>query len=377
MEHTDHKRQSASKWSQKVNPYCVNGSVQQMKQHKRNPQQAINKNTPGNTGGAHPLGGLVHNGVLGFLVEQVNPVRIDGNIDLVLGTSSGTRRYTSSQRITLAGQVQIGLCAHQLSDIHSTLDDACSCIGQIHFLIMYVLRTNAQDDFLVHIVRQVLIDLSLRNYDLILHATGGLCVVGAELNHILAVTLVQHCFDEVHLGRTQEASNELVDRLIIQYLRCIDLLNKTILHNNDPVAHGHCLGLVVGHINKCGVDPLAQLEPVCTCEDILQLQELCRRIYVSDSVKKYLVQIIQATREHDGLAMGVNPRGTLSYLHCVQAYAMIQGREYVTPDDVKELCVPVLGHRIISYRAGQSGSTKEILQGILEQIPAPTEEWTR
>lgn len=48
-------------------------------------------------------------------------------------------------------------------------------------------------------------------------------------------------------------------------------------------------------------DPLAQLEPVCTCEDILQLQELCRRIYVSDSVKKYLVQIIQATREHDGL----------------------------------------------------------------------------
>ena len=124
-------------------------------------------------------------------------------------------------------------------------------------------------------------------------------------------------------------------------------------------------------------DPLAQLEPVCTCEDILQLQELCRRIYVSDSVKKYLVQIIQATREHDGLAMGVNPRGTLSYLHCVQAYAMIQGREYVTPDDVKELCVPVLGHRIISYRAGQSGSTKEILQGILERIPAPTEEWTR
>ena len=124
-------------------------------------------------------------------------------------------------------------------------------------------------------------------------------------------------------------------------------------------------------------DPLAQLEPVCPCEDILQLQELCRRIYVSDSVKKYLVQIIQATREHDGLAMGVNPRGTLSYLHCVQAYAMIQGREYVTPDDVKELCVPVLGHRIISYRAGQSGSTKEILQGILEQIPAPTEECTR
>ena len=124
-------------------------------------------------------------------------------------------------------------------------------------------------------------------------------------------------------------------------------------------------------------DPLEELKPVCSCEELLQMQQLCRQVYVSEGVRKYLVQIVQATREHSALMMGVNPRGTLSYLHCVQAYAAIQGREYVTPDDVKELCVPVLGHRIISYRTGQGGTAQEILQGILETVPAPTEEWTR
>lgn len=124
-------------------------------------------------------------------------------------------------------------------------------------------------------------------------------------------------------------------------------------------------------------DPLAELTPVCSCEEVLQMQETCRQIYVSESVGKYLVQIIQATREHPSLMMGVNPRGTLSYLHCVQAYAAIRGREYVTPDDVKELCIPVLGHRIMSYRTGQGGSTGEILEEILGRIPVPTEEWTR
>ena len=107
-------------------------------------------------------------------------------------------------------------------------------------------------------------------------------------------------------------------------------------------------------------DPLEELKPVCSCEEILQMQ-----------------QFVQATREHSALMMGVNPRGTLSYLHCVQAYAAIKGREYVTPDDVKELCVPVLGHRIVSYRTGQGGTAQEILHGILDTVPAPTEDWTR
>ena len=107
------------------------------------------------------------------------------------------------------------------------------------------------------------------------------------------------------------------------------------------------------------------------------MQQVCRQVYVSEGVKKYLVQIVQATRESTSLVMGVNPRGTLSYLHCVQAYAALQGREYVTPDDVKELCIPVLGHRMVSYRTGQGGTTQEILQGIQDTVPVPTEEWTR
>lgn len=121
--------------------------------------------------------------------------------------------------------------------------------------------------------------------------------------------------------------------------------------------------------------PLQELEPVCSCDEIIDMQKTCRKIFVSDSVKKYLVQIIQATRESSSLMMGVNPRGTLSYLHCVQAYAAIQGREFVTPDDVKELCIPVLGHRILSYGAGTGESAEEILREILHSVPVPTENW--
>jgi len=70
--------------------------------------------------------------------------------------------------------------------------------------------------------------------------------------------------------------------------------------------------------------------------------------------------------------LGVNPRGTLAYLRCCQAYAAIEARDFVTPDDVKKLCVPVLGHRIVAYRAEQK---ETILQSILEQVEVPTEYW--
>lgn len=122
-------------------------------------------------------------------------------------------------------------------------------------------------------------------------------------------------------------------------------------------------------------DPLGELKPVCSCQELLEMQEVCRRVYVSDSVRKYIAQIVQATREHTGLALGVNPRGTLSYLHCAQAYAAVQGREFVTPDDVKDLCIPVLGHRLLSYTTSHSGAVHGILEEILDKLPVPTEAW--
>lgn len=124
-------------------------------------------------------------------------------------------------------------------------------------------------------------------------------------------------------------------------------------------------------------NPLEELKPVCTAEDIIEMRDACRGVFVHDCVRKYMAQIIQATREHASLSLGVNPRGTLAYLRCVQAYAAIEGRDYVTPDDVKALCVPVLAHRLLSYATNQSGAVQTILEEILGSVPVPTENWSK
>lgn len=124
-------------------------------------------------------------------------------------------------------------------------------------------------------------------------------------------------------------------------------------------------------------DPLEDLKPVCVSEDIVEMRNACRQVFVHDCVRKYIAQIVQATREHGSLSIGVNPRGTLTYMRCVQAYAAIEGRDFVTPDDVKALCVPVLAHRLLSYAANQSGAVQNILEEILGRIPVPTENWSK
>lgn len=124
-------------------------------------------------------------------------------------------------------------------------------------------------------------------------------------------------------------------------------------------------------------DPLEELKAVCVSEDIVEMRDACRQVFVHDCVRKYIAQIVQATREHSSLSIGVNPRGTLTYMRCVQAYAAISGRDFVTPDDVKALCVPVLAHRLISYAANQRGAVQNILEEILGRIPAPTENWSK
>ena len=123
-------------------------------------------------------------------------------------------------------------------------------------------------------------------------------------------------------------------------------------------------------------DPWEEVGTVCTGAQILEMREICRQVYVSGSVRKYITQIVQATREHAGLALGVNPRGTLALVHAAQAYAAIRGREFVTPDDIKELCVPVFGHRLLSYTTTQSQSVNGMLEEILQKIPVPTEAWS-
>lgn len=92
----------------------------------------------------------------------------------------------------------------------------------------------------------------------------------------------------------------------------------------------------------------------------------------------YMVQIVQATRTSADIVAGVSPRGTLALSKAVRAYAFIQGRDFVTPEDIKTLCIPVLSHRLVFPR-GSFGHTggQHVIEKILSQIPVPTENWGR
>ncbi|MBQ3585046.1 MAG: MoxR family ATPase [Lachnospiraceae bacterium] len=123
-------------------------------------------------------------------------------------------------------------------------------------------------------------------------------------------------------------------------------------------------------------NPIETLSPVCTKDDILLMGETCKQVYVDASVRKYIVDIINATRNHASISSGVSPRGTLALLKTSQIYAAIQGRDYVIPEDVKTLAVPVLAHRIVSYSNMAKNSNKAaIIETILSNVNAPTEHF--
>ncbi len=120
--------------------------------------------------------------------------------------------------------------------------------------------------------------------------------------------------------------------------------------------------------------PLDSLEPVCGREDVVAAQEGVRSIKVSALLKQYIVDIVSMTRESDRIRLGVSPRGTLALMRASQAWAAISGRDYVLPDDVKAVAVPVLSHRIISRSQGTirlTESNSNIIEYIIDTVPVP------
>lgn len=117
-------------------------------------------------------------------------------------------------------------------------------------------------------------------------------------------------------------------------------------------------------------EPLAELDAVCSAEEIRKLQASCREVYVHEDLREYLVKLVQATRKNRS---GVSPRGTLALLRAAQGYALVQGRTYVVPEDIKEIAHYVLCHRLI----GEYDDTQKaaVVTGILNQIEVPTEDW--
>lgn len=118
-------------------------------------------------------------------------------------------------------------------------------------------------------------------------------------------------------------------------------------------------------------EPLQKIEAVVTKDEIRQLQAACKEIHVHEELRDYIVRLVQATRKSD---TGVSPRGTLALLRASQGYAMIEGRDYVVPEDIKTVAPFVLCHRMISEAEDESGRRAFIKQ-LLQSIALPTEDW--
>ena len=123
-------------------------------------------------------------------------------------------------------------------------------------------------------------------------------------------------------------------------------------------------------------DRLKALEAVVTGEDILAWRKDASSVSVHSELVTYITDIVKATRNRSDVAAGVSPRGSIALLRCAQALAFIRGREYVVPEDIKELAVPVLAHRlVIPHTFGKSSSCEDIILKILDEVPVPTEEF--
>ncbi len=125
-----------------------------------------------------------------------------------------------------------------------------------------------------------------------------------------------------------------------------------------------------------GASPLDALTPVCTQEEIRTACDMVRNITVSDPIKDYIIDIADATRSSDRLRLGVSPRATLAMMRASQAYAAIMGRDYVLPDDVKKIAVPVLSHRIITRSQNTirlTDTNEQVIEYILDTVRAPIE----
>jgi MoxR-like ATPase len=122
-------------------------------------------------------------------------------------------------------------------------------------------------------------------------------------------------------------------------------------------------------------EPLETLQAVVSATEILELQEIVRLVQWQPIVERYLLALVRATRQHSAIQLGVSPRGSLALYRACQAYAAMQGRAFVKPDDVKYLAPFVLSHRLLpSSRNRMRGkSTAEIMAEIIQQTPVPVE----
>ena len=121
------------------------------------------------------------------------------------------------------------------------------------------------------------------------------------------------------------------------------------------------------------IHPIENLKAVSSIKAMMNVQEEVKKVLVTDSIKRYIVTIINSTREHDDVYLGASPRGSIGLYKVSQVFAAIQGRDYVIPDDIKYLAESVLSHRLILQPAAKLKNidTREVIADLLEKIPIP------
>ena len=119
--------------------------------------------------------------------------------------------------------------------------------------------------------------------------------------------------------------------------------------------------------------PIEELPAVVTPEEVIEMQEAVGRIYVDPLIKQYIVALVNATREHESVYLGASPRGSLALMRTTQAHALLEGRDFVQPDDVKMLAYPTLGHRVIVSPSARVRDidTAQIVSEAVERVPVP------
>jgi MoxR-like ATPase len=118
------------------------------------------------------------------------------------------------------------------------------------------------------------------------------------------------------------------------------------------------------------------LAAALTVDEVLQLQDSVHRVTVDEALVEYMLAIVEKTRNHESLALGVSPRGSQALFRSVQALALVEGREYAIPDDVKRLAVPIFAHRVVintrtTLVPRRADTSERIIEEILSQMEVP------
>ncbi len=125
-----------------------------------------------------------------------------------------------------------------------------------------------------------------------------------------------------------------------------------------------------------GEDPLETLSSVVNKEEIIEAQRLYSNVFVNEDILYYIMEIVEKTRNHPNIELGVSPRGSQALLRAAQVHAIIKGRDYVVPDDVKAMVNPVLAHRLVvsQMMRYKENEVQKLLDQLIQEVVVPTEE---